>query len=250
MKFGNEAVKPQVDAASILDVAIVEQVKTYGLTTRAAWSNSPIVKSLTPQDIAFSLRRLTTRRILEPHPLHHGRHYFTLTKLEAKKIGCETTSGGPFHERAKFLAYAKLLVGLIHLPNATPLRLAVRSNMLGSEAIGLPDTMMLSSDATKIFWIRIDASIRSKPSRTAQQLRTDVFRIVKIDSICDLIREKRFELVLVACTQARSNSIMEYFQSYERVGASPIRTIIIPELIPLVTSVPLGGPTAPPKFPL
>jgi hypothetical protein len=249
MRSGKDAENRKCDSPTYIDTAIVEQVKLYGLTTRAAWAKAPIASSLTRRDIGLSFRRLTTRGILKSHRLHHGLHYFTLTKSEARRIGCETTSGGPFQERNKFQAYARLLVGLTHLPDASPLRLANKSRMLGPKAIGLPDTMMLSSDGCKIYWVRIDSSIRSQPSRAAQQLRTDIFRIVKIDSIRELIQERRFELVLVACTLARSNSILKHFRSYERVGATPIRTIIIPELIPLITSVQLGGPIQPSRIP-
>ena len=250
MKFSNDSANPNVDAVKILEMAIVEQVKTFGLTTRTAWSDSTIDPSLTPHDVSSTLRKLTSQGNLESHPLHHGRHYFTLTKSEAKRIGCQTTTGGPFHERSKFRAYAKLLIGLSHLPNAKPLRADVKLQVLGPASIGLPDNMMITSEGSKIYWLRIDASIRAAPSRTAQQFRTDIFRIVKIDSICELIQKKKFELVLVTCTQARSDAILKHFQSYDRVGASPIRTIIIPELIPLITSVQLGGLSRPSKTPL
>lgn len=250
MKFGNRHFKKVSEATTSLDAAIVELIKTYGLTTRTACSNLVEAASTTTQDIPASLRRLTSQKIIESHSLHHGRHYFTLTKSAAKRIGSEMTTGGPFLERGKFQAYAKLLIGLNHLPNATPLRLARKSQLLGPEAAGLPDTMMITSDTNKLFWVRIDSSIRSRPSRMAQQLRADVFRITKIESIRRLIRERNFELVLAACTEARSNAILKHFHSYERVGATPIHTITIPELIPLVTSVPIGGPIQAIKIPL
>ena len=247
MKSGNNVNSSNLNVAKYLDTSIVEQVKTFGLTTRAVWVNTSNEKQFTPHEIAQSLRRLTNKEVLESHPLHHGRHYFTLTKVEAKRICCETTIGGPFYERTKFQAYSKLLIGLKHIPGAIPLRAGAKSRILGQNAIGLPNTLMLSSDGCKVYWLRIDSAIRAKPSRMAQQLRTDVFRVVKVDAICELIRQRRFELVLVVCTQARANAILELFKSYERVGATPIRTIVLPELIPLITSVPLADPDVPTK---
>ena len=112
---------------------------------------------------------------------------------------------------------------------------------MGDGTLGLPNHFMVQREAKKIYYLRIDSAIRAFPARVAQQLRNDIFRLVKIGSIKHLIQSNQFELVLVTCTEGRSNAILKHFRSYDRVGGTPIKAVVVPELVPLVTTIPIGG---------
>ena len=223
-----------------IEEPILDQVKTFGMTTRVVWSRSPALQGFPPDDITRAIRSLTVRGILEAHPLHHGRFYFALTKKAAQRFGSEEWSGGPFNERDKFRVYAKLLVGTLHIPTATPLSKSKLHSTMGDGVIGLPNHFMVQRDAKKIYYLCIDSAVRAFPARVAQQLRNDIFRLVKIESIKHLIQSNQFKIVLVTCTEGRSEAILKHFRSYDRVGGTPIQTVVVPELIPLVTTVPIG----------
>ncbi len=236
MNSGNQL----FDTKSIEEL-IIKQVSTFGLTTRCVWCVTPGLLDVPVNAITKTLRSLVSRRILEPHPLHHGRFYFALTKKAAKELPTEFTTGGPFNERDKLRSYAKLLLSAIHLVGASPIPRNKFLNSLGESAIGLPGSFMYQPKEKKVYFIRIDTAIRAFPSRMAQQLRTAVFRCVKFPLLCELIRQKRFEIVLVTCTRPRCDAILKHFRSYDRVGGTPIRSIMMPELLPIITSVPIGG---------
>jgi hypothetical protein len=191
--------------------------------------------------ITKTLRSLVVRRILEAHPLHHGRFYFSLTKKAAKELATENTSGGPFNESDKLRSYARILLSAFYLVGTSPVPRSKFLNNLGESAIGLPDPFMYHPHEKKIYLVRVDTAIHAFPSRVAQQLRTDVFRCVKLPILCELIRQKRFEIVLVTCTLPRKEAILKHFRSYDRVGSTPITSFVIPYLLPLITSVPIGG---------
>ena len=224
-----------------IEEPILDQVKSFGMTTRVVWGRSPTLQEFSPDDITQAIRSLTARGILEAHPLHHGRFYFALTKKAVQKFGSEEWSGGSFNERDKFRVFAKLIVGTFHLSAATPFSKSKLRSTMGDGTLGLPNHFMVQRDAKKIYYLRIDSAIRAFPARVAQQLRNDIFRLVKIGSIKHLIQSKQFELVLVTCTEGRSKAILQHFRSYDRVGGTPIQAVVVPELIPLVTTVPIGG---------
>lgn len=241
MKFG----KGLDSRFQAIEEPILDQVKTFGMTTRVVWSRSPALLAFSKDDITRAIRSLTVRGILEAHPLHHGRFYFALTKRAAQKFGSEEWSGGPFDERNKFRVYAKLMVGTLHLAAASPLSKSRLHSTMGEGVMGLPNHFMVQRDSKKIYYLRIDSAVRAFPARVAQQLRNDIFRLVKIGAMKHLIQSNQFELVLVTCTEGRKEAILKHFRSYDRVGGTPIQTVVIPELIPLVTTVPIGGAILP-----
>ena len=237
MKFGKE-----MDSRfQAIEEPILDQVKSFGMTSRVVWSRSPALQAFSEDDITRAIRSLTVRGTLEAHPLHHGRFYFTLTKKAAQKLGSEEWSGGPFNERDKFRVYAKLIVGTFHLLAASPLSKSILRSTMGDGMLGLPNHFMVQRDAKKIYYLCIDSAVRAFPARVAQQLRNDIFRLVKIESIKHLIQSNQFKIVLVTCTEGRNEAILKHFRSYDRVGGTPIQAVVVPELIPLVTTVPIGG---------
>lgn len=116
MKSGEESSQRQA-----IEQAILKQIETYGMTTRSIWNRTPVLQACPPSVIARTIRSLGRRRIIESHPLYHGRFYFTFTKVTAQKQLLESTTGGPFSEPQKFNSYARLLIGVSVLPGSVPL---------------------------------------------------------------------------------------------------------------------------------
>ena len=239
MKSGRSQFAKELER-SFVEERLIDQVSTFGMTTRLVWTKTPSLQEFSEIEIVQGIRNLTRQGVLEPHPLHHGRFYFALTTSAAKQKNVESTQGGPFSEREKYCAYAKLLTGIVYLPHSIPVTGRKLDALLGRDSKGLPNILMADNEKRLLFWIRIDSCPYSIPSRTAQQLRNDLFRIEKLGSMRTLIKQKQFEIVLLSCTLQRSDAILEQFRSYSRVGASPVRPVIVPELLPLLTSVKIG----------
>jgi hypothetical protein len=225
-------------AQSPLEAKLLNQIVTFRLTTRLAWNYAEL-KEHSPLEISQALRRMTKSRIVEAHPLHHGRFYFTLTSKTATQLDL-TCTGGPLSESAKVRAYAKLLLGVIYLPGFVPLRGATLAERIGEHIVGLPDLFMVNPTSKLINLVRLDVQPAASPARTAQQLRQDLFRLASTPTLKQLVRDGQLKIALVACSIARCQSILEHFRKYERVGNVPVRTIAIDQLIPLLLPIDWG----------
>ena len=237
MKFGNSI---ENNSTSALELAILEQISVFGMTTRIVWRNSPVLGSYEPTLISRSIRSLTRRKVLESHPLHHGRFYFTFTKEAARHMStrCE---GGPFSETNKIRTYAKLMIGVEELPGYAPLPVGELSIRLGEKIVGLPDVFMAHQGAKHILLVRIDVDPAQRPARTAQKLRQDIFRLANTPALRSLVIAKQLGVAMAACTESRATSILEHFRAYDRVNVLPVQQIVLPKLLSLLLPVSLGG---------
>lgn len=229
-----------------LELALREQIETYGMTTRLVWEHAASLKSYAATDITACLRAMSKSGIVEAHPLHHGRFYFTFARHHSLRDRTSRWRGGALGEAEKCRAFAKLVVGTLHSPDAVPCTAEQHSKLLGEGGQGLSLQFMLLPEQKKVFYLQVDTSLYAYPSRTAQRLRDAIFRLAKLPAIKHMVQQQQFELVLVAVTAQRTESILNHFRRYDRVGGTPIRPLVVPELMPLLTAVPIGGKT--PKF--
>ena len=242
MKSGEQAKLGISSIEASLEARLIEHIGRHRLTTRLIWPNVVSLRDTPTSEIVKALRSLSKRGIVRAFPLHHGRFYFTLTKPAAAKLIDSELVGGQLSDGGKLKAFARLLLATKHTPIQTPISKTKLLELWGSIANGLPDGFYTRDGKPTVYgFLRIDACISSSASRASQQLRNDIFRFVKIRPIVELIKEKRFELSLVAATQFRAEAIMQRFRAYERVGATPVNMIVLPELLPLLTSVPIGA---------
>lgn len=230
----------ECNVQNALELAILEQISNFGMTTRIAWGISPVLMVHDPALIGKSLRSLTKRKLVEAYPLHHGRFYFTFTKQAAKAMStnCE---GGPYSETNKIRSFVKLLIGIDKMPGYIPLPVAELSLRLGEKIVGLPDVFMVHPGTKHILLVRIDTDPAQRPARTAQKLRQDVFRLANTPPLRQLVIAKQLTVALAACTDRRATSILEHFRSYDRVSVMPVEQIILPRLLSLLLPVSLGG---------
>lgn len=229
-----------------LELALLKQIETYGMTTRLVWEHTASLKPFAATDITTCLRALSKSGIVEAHPLHHGRFYFTFARHHSLRDRTSRWRGGAFGEAEKCKTFAKLVVGTLHLPGTVPCSAEQHSKLLGEGGQGLSLQFMLQPDQKKVVYPQVDTSLVALPSRTAQRLRDAIFRLAKLPAIKHLVQQQQFELVLVAITTQRADSILNHFRRYDRVGGTPIRPLAVPELMPLLTAVPIGGKS--PKF--
>jgi hypothetical protein len=242
MKSGKRAASypPEVE------LALLKQIETYGMTSRLVWEHTASLKSFSATDITACLRALSKSGIVEAYPLHHGRFYFTFARHHTLNNRTSRWRGGAFGEAEKCKAFAKLVVGTLHLPGAVPCTAEQHSRLLGEGGQGLSLQFMLQPEQKKVFYPQVDTSLVAYPSRTAQRLRDAIFRLAKLPAIKHLVQQQQFELLLLAVTAQRAESILNHFRRYDRVGGTPIRPLVVPELMPLLTAVPIGGKS--PKF--
>ncbi len=233
---------------SPLERALLKQVTTYGMTTRLVWSLDEELKPHLPLEITQSLRRLTKAQVVEAHPLHHGRFYFTLTKRMARELSMANCQGGPFGEPAKIRAFAKLLLGVVYLPGVIPVRAAALADRIGEPIVGLPDVFLLHHASKQLYLVRIDVQPAQAPNHTAQQLRQDVFRLARTPPLKELVRTQQLKLAVAACSDRRCQSILDHFRSYQQVGKLPVLPVAIPELLSLLLPLDLGGVIAKKTF--
>jgi len=242
MKSGKRANKPQPE----LEQALLAQIETYGMTTRLVWDRYPSLRVYAATDITACLRTLSKAGVIEAHPLHHGRFYLTFTRQYKLRHPQSKWRGGPLGEAEKINMFAKLMVGTTYIPGATPCTAEQHAKLLGEGGHGLSLQFMLQPEQKKLYYLQVDRSIHAYPSRTAQRLREAIFRLAKLPSIRHLVKEQQFEPVLVAVTPQRAEAILSHFRRYDRVGSTPIRIVVVPELTPLLSAVPTGG--LPPAF--
>jgi hypothetical protein len=223
-----------------LELALLEQVSKFGMTTRIVWGITPALKAFEERLIAKTIREMTKRKLLESHPLHHGRFYFTLTEKAARDTATNC-KGGPFCETNKIRSFVKLLIGVEQRPGYIPLPVEELSLRLKEKVVGLPDVFMADQCSKQILLVRIDVDPAQRAARTAQKLRHDVFRLANTPSLRSLVIAKQLEVALAACTESRAASILEHFRSYDRVNVMPVRIIVLPKLLSLLLPVSLGG---------
>lgn len=239
MKFGSSI---ESNSQSSLELAILEQVSAYGMTTRVVWGASPVLASYGPSLISRSIRALTRRKLLEAHPLHHGRFYFTFPKIAARAMSTNW-QGGPFAETNKIRTFAKLMIGIEQMPGYVPLSVGELSIRVEEKIVGLPDVFMANKAAKHILFVRVDVDPARRPARSAQKLRQDIFRLANMPALRSLVMAKQLSVALAACTEGRAVSILEHFGTYERVNVVPVQQIVLPRLLSLLLPVSLGGAT-------
>lgn len=231
----------QSQAKSPAEQAVLEQICVFGMTTRLVWEQDAQLKQFPTGEVVKALRQFTKSKVLEAHPLHHGRYYFTFSKRTAALVSDLDWQGGSFGERDKVKTFAKLLIGVKYLPGYEPLNTARRQLLLGEQVAGLPDGFLVDKSVKQLLLVRIDATPRAPAVRTAQRLRHDVFRLANRPELKRLVQYKKLELAVAACTPLRCRQIVKLFAAYERVGMVPVRHFALAELAPLFTSVQLGG---------
>ncbi len=237
MKIGSSL---ECNVQDALELAILEQISDFGMTTRIVWGISPVLMVHDPALIGKSLRSLTKRKLVEAHPLHHGRFYFTFTKQAARAMSTNC-AGGPFSEANKIRTFVKILIGIEQMPGYTPLPVAELSLRLEERIVGLPDVFMVHPGTKHILLVRIDVDPGRRPARTAQKLRQDIFRLANTPSLRALVIAKQITVAVAACTESRATSILEHFRSYDRVSVMPVQQIVLPRLLSLLLPVSLGG---------
>ncbi|HMO37237.1 MAG TPA: hypothetical protein PKA06_14460, partial [Gemmatales bacterium] len=210
-------------------------------TTRLVWEHSAALSEFSASEISGCLRTLTKSGDVEAHPLHHGRFYFTFTPQHKLRTTDTRWRGGAFGENQKIKLFAKLLVGTIYIPGSIPCTAQQLAKLLGDQDHGLSTQFLIHTEQKKAFYLQVDTSLHARPSRTAQRLREVVFRLAKLPTVKHMVKQRQFELVLIAVTAQRAESILNHFRRYDRVGCTPIRVLVLPELMALLSSIPIGG---------
>jgi hypothetical protein len=226
---------------SIAEQKLFEHLRRHRLTVKWIWSHVPTLAEFTAIELAAAMRLLTRRGLVAAFPLHHGRFYFTFARGAAERLGEPDLLSGEFSELAKIRAYTKLIYFVIHRPNYRELASDGLRQTLANDAIGLPGGFYTTSaDSSFLGFLRVDTVLHGSPVRMAQTLRDDILRLAKLTAIVQRIKAGQFELSMATATQYRAEAIVEHFRTFPYVGSSPINIAIIPELVSLVTSIPLG----------
>lgn len=220
---------------------ILEHLVRYRLVTKPIWETWRELDTSETIDYSKAIKRLVKHRLVDAVPLHHGRFYFVLTMNAMRELNLEHCGSGPLIEHEKVKAYARL----VYCSQNKSVELLTPSevrHLISDECVSWSKGFYRKeSSFERIGFMRVDGNLQSYPARAAQQLRTDVFRFGKTPCIVKLIKSNRFELTWLTATDKRMSTVIEHFQCYDKVGHAPINSVVLPELLPLLTSIPLDG---------
>ena len=234
MKYGNG----EIDSPGR---RILEHLVRYRLVTKPIWETWQELDPSDPIDYSRAIKRLVKHRLVDGFSLHHGRFYFVLTEKAIRELSLNECGCGPLNEYEKVKAYARLVycsqTKAVELMTPSEVR-----DLISEECVGWSKGFYrIESSPERVGFMRVDGNLRSNPARAAQQLRTDVFRFGKAPCIVKLIKSNRFELTWLTATELRMSTVIDHFRSYDKVGNAPINSVALPELLPLLTSIPLDG---------
>lgn len=234
MKFVSNA----IDRAGL---RILEHLIRYRLVTKPVWESWRESDPSETIDYSQAIKRLVNHRLVDAIPLHHGRFYFVLTMKATRALNLEDCSSGPLIEHEKVKAYARMVYCSQHKSVELMTPSEVRE-LLSEECVSWSKGFYrIEGCAERFGFMRVDGNLQSHASRAAQQLRTDVFRFGSTPCIVKLIKCNRFELTWLTATDKRMSAVIGHFRNYDKVGSAPINSVVLPELIPLLTSIPLDG---------
>jgi hypothetical protein len=234
MKSGNA----EIDLAG---QRILEHLVRYRLVTKPIWEAWQKLDPSGATDYSKAIKRLIKNRFVDCFSLHHGRFYFVLTERANRELNLSECGCGPLSEYEKVKAYARLAycsqTKSVELMTPPEVRVLISEECV-SWSKGF---YRIQSSPERVGFMRVDGNLQSHPARAAQQLRTDVFRFGKAPCIVKLIKSNRFELTWLTATEMRMSTVIELFRSYDKVGNAPINSVVLPALLPLLTSIPLDG---------
>lgn len=225
-------------ALTAIELVLLQTIAIHGLVTNRVWKELEALDGLPSHDISGAMRSLTNRKIVVARTLHHGQNYFAFAKEAASQLGLPQELGNPLSEKSKLRAYARLLFFVRHRPNVAKITKTELEVKLGQPCHGLPNGFYVDpSNLPFLGFVRVDTHVHSVPERSSQILRSDVHQFVTIKPIAACFKAKQFEFTWVTATQRRADAVMKRFKEYELVGGAPINVVVIPELIPLITSI-------------
>ncbi len=223
---------------SMVEHAILQNIATYGFVTKHVCKDIKTLRDLTPTNLSFIMLSLTERKIVVVRSLHHGQNYFAFSRETELKLGFPDRLGKPLCEQSKIRALARLIFFNRHRFGFAILDKHQLGAKLGMPCHGLPIGFYCNPTALAFLgFLRVDTHVHSSPDRSSQILRSDINRLISIKRIEERFRAKQFEFTWVTATQRRAQAVMQRFRKYDRVGGAPINVVVIPELIPLVTSI-------------
>lgn len=238
MSFASSDIESVFCNLSSVERSLLQLIATHGLITKSTWLSFMQFKDISPQLISSAMRSLTSRKIVVARLLHHGLFYFAFSKASIAKLGLPERMGNPLCEPSKLRAYARLLFVSKYRPTLKRLDNEALSECLDEKVHGLPSGFFGDSiDAKHFGFYRVDSYIQSSPERSAQVLRNDILRLISIKSVVDRFKREEFEIHWITATQRRADSVMQRFRVYDRVGGATINVVVLPELVPLVTSI-------------
>lgn len=238
MSFAKSKLESHFGALSAIEFVLLQTIAIHGLVTSRIWKELASLEGLPSQDVSGAMRSLTNRKIVAARTLHHGQNYFAFTKESVLQLGLAYELGDPLSEKSKLRAYARLIFFIRHRPGFVKLTKSELEAKLCQPCHGLPNGFYGDpNNLPFIGFVRVDTHIHSIPERSSQILRSDVHQFVSIKPIAACFKAKQFEFTWVTATQRRADAVMKRFKEYELVGGAPINVVVIPELIPLITSI-------------
>jgi len=235
MSSASQPVNAKLDGVSEREQLLLSLIVTYGFIVKSTWMQLSNGNKDSEDAMASAMWSLTRKRMVTARTLHHGISYFMLTEATATKLGLPKFRNQPMSEASKLRMYARLLFFTRYDSTATSIEPNELNQRLGVPSYGLPQGFYLrGSDPGFLGFLRVDTSIHTSPVRSAQVLRHDVLRLVKFVAIQERLRIKKFDFTLITATQSRADAVLSLFRTYDCIGKAPIKTIVAPELVPLI----------------
>lgn len=219
---------------------VLQHINRYRLTVLEAVERLPVFAGQRPQQIHRILRQLEHRAFIAAAPLHQGVSYWYLLPAGARRLGLTDDRCGRLSEPAKIRAYA--LLRFCCLSENARVRLTrqdIATRLPEFDRPGLPNTYYFDGIGRGRLGIaRIDAGHRGRWDRIVQTIRQDVAAHVRRPVWKQLFAAGRFELTLLTVFPEKAQRIRESLAQHPDVSLATVQVVALPELLPLITSMP------------
>lgn len=218
--------------------ATLDHIARYRLTVPAALARLPQLSK--PRDMETLLKGLSRRSLIADAPLVKRQRYWHLTAAGARLSEVSENHSGPLSEQGKIRAYAALHFCCLgdrprHLLTSTELN----QHFPDLHRPGLPAGYYFDPQgAGCLGLIRVDAGHCGRWDRVIESIREDISSHCNQAGFRKLAQAGRFEIALLTVLPQKAQRLEETLASHADAHRIPVRVVAIPELLPLITSIP------------
>lgn len=226
------AVTPEADV-------ILRHLARHRLTVLAAVGRLPELTGWRTRRIKAVLRTCERHGLLRAGLLHQGVRCWFLAPAGAAYCGLPEERSGGLSESAKLRAFALLRFCCL---GDEPRRRLTTEELLRAfprlQGTGRPGGYYLDPAVGRLGLARLDAHRHGRWDRSLQSVREDIDRHWRHPGFRGLIQAGRFEIALLTVFPEKASRLTAALAEHPDAGRVPVRCLALPELLPLVASLP------------
>ncbi|MBA3313067.1 MAG: hypothetical protein H0T47_07235 [Planctomycetaceae bacterium] len=220
--------------------ALLHHLARYRLSVMTAVERLPEFVSWRTRRIKAVLRTCERQSLIRASWLHQGVRCWCLAPAGAAHCGLPAERSGKLSESAKLRAFSLLQFCCL---GSEPRRRLSTAELIHAfphlPSTGLPNGYYFDpAGAGQLGLARLDAHRQGRWDRSLQALREDIDRHWQQPDFRRLIQAGRFEITLLTVFPEKASRLTAALAEHRDAGRIPVRCLALPELLPLITSLP------------